>query len=111
MKSFTQVVQEIKKSFDQDDYSILAAIEDAVEDTLTATVDHPINSYLVYDKKIWKMLATVNAGGTLVPSGSGVTGNMEIADDIMSMIATLNTYKSSSEADIATLANWLGAKN
>lgn len=83
MKTFTELVTEIKKGFDKEDNSVLANLEDNIELTSTAALPHAVGTYLVYNKVIYRVTAPIAAGDTLTP-GTNIT----VASDIMAMIAT-----------------------
>lgn len=92
MKSFIELVTEIKKSFDQEDNNVLANIENSIELTSIATVAHATDSYLIYNKKLYKVIDDIAVGDTLVISPT--TGaNIEVTNDIMSFITSLSTGK------------------
>lgn len=110
MHTFLEVVQEIKKSFDNADDVVLAKIEDSREETSVATAAHAVDSYLIYNKALYKVITAIEVGDTLVISP--VTGaNIELADDIMSMVEALSTSNQAISDEIADMNNVLGAKN
>lgn len=82
MKTFVELVEEIKKSFDQEDNKILSAIEDNIELTSTATLPHAVGTYIVLDKVVYRVTTAIATGDTIE---EGV--NVTVADDIMTMIA------------------------
>ena len=82
MKTFTELVTEIKKGFDKEDNSVLANLEDNIELTSTAVLPHAVGTYLVYNKAIYRVTAAIATGDTLTP-GTNIT----VASDIMAMIA------------------------
>ena len=84
MKTFTELVTEIKKGFDKEDNSVLANLEDNIELTSTATLPHAVGTYLVYNKVIYRVTAAIATGDTLTP-GTNIT----VASDIMSMLAAM----------------------
>lgn len=84
MKTFTELVTEIKKGFDKEDNSVLANLEDNIELTSTAALPHAVGTYLVYNKVIYRVTAAIATGDTLTP-GTNIT----VASDIMSMIAAM----------------------
>lgn len=95
MKTFLEVVEEIKKSFDQDDASILAAIEDSLEADLTeASIRHPAGTFFVYDKKVYKAIQLIPVGDPIVIGTAGTPGvNAVLAEDIMSLLAGIGDSK------------------
>lgn len=85
MKTFVELVTEIKKSFDQEDNKVLTNIEDSVEKTSVATAVHTEGSYLIYNKTLYKVIDDIAIGDTLVISPA--TGaNIELANDIITQL-------------------------
>ena len=90
MKSYVELITEVKKSIDQEDNKALVNIEDSMESTTVATSNHALGSYLIYDKKVYEVTTAISVGDTLVIYPA--TGyNIKVADDIMTMIETLRT--------------------
>lgn len=110
MKTFVELVTEIKKSFDQEDNKVLANIEDSIESTTVATSNHALGSYFIYGKKVYEVTTAISVGDTLVIYPA--TGyNIKVADDIMAMIETLRTENQTLTNQVKDMNNVLGAKN
>lgn len=102
MKTFVELVTEIKKSFDQEDNKALANIEDSMESTTVATSNHALGSYLIYDKKLYEVTTAISVGDTLVIyPGTGY--NIKVADDLMTIIQTLANQVGTNTNNISLL--------
>lgn len=104
MKTFVELVEEIKKGFDKEDNSVLSNLEDNIEYTSTATVPHTVGTYLVYNKAIYRVTAAIATGDTLTP-GTNIT----VASDIMSMLAAQGSDLSDVEECIAPVESTTSA--
>lgn len=104
MKTFVELVEEIKKGFDKEDNSVLSNLEDNIEYTSTATVPHAVGTYLVYNKAIYRVTAAIATGDTLTP-GTNIT----VASDIMSLIAAQGSDLSDVEECIAPVESTTSA--
>ena len=92
MKTFVELVTEIKKSFDQEDNKVLTNIEDSVELSTVATSSHTEGSYLVYGKVVYEVIDDIAVGDTLVIYPA--TGaNIKVSEGIMTLIGYLSTNK------------------
>ena len=110
MKTFIELVTEIKQCIDQEDNKALANIEDSIELTATATLPHVLGSYLIYGKKVYEVTTPISVGDTLVIYPT--TGyNIKVADDIMTMIETLRTENQTLTNEVNAMVNVYGAKN
>lgn len=106
MKTFVELIEEVRKSIDQEDNKILSAIEDNIELTSTATLPHAVGTYLVLDKVVYKVTTAITTGDTIE---EGV--NVTVADDIMTMIEALETENQTLTNRVKDMNNVLGSKN
>lgn len=81
MHTFLEVVQEIKKAFDAADDVVLSTIEDTREETSVATSAHAVDTFLIYNKTLYRVIAPIAVGDTLT-----VGTNIDASEDIVTMI-------------------------
>ena len=65
MKSFVELVQEIKKAFDKDDNSVLHNINQNIEETSTAEYSHNVGTQLIYNKTLYDVISAIAVNDTL----------------------------------------------
>lgn len=65
MKSFVELVQEIKKAFDKDDNSVLHNINSNIEKTSTAEYSHNVGTQLIYNKTLYDVISAISVNDTL----------------------------------------------
>lgn len=100
--SFSELATEVKKAIDREDVAVLENIEDNVELTSTAVRAHALNTYLILNKKRYKVIQPISIGDTLT-----VGTNIQLAPDIT---AELGSLEETLTNEITTRAT-LGAHN
>ena len=104
--SFSELATEVKKAIDQEDIAVLENIEDNVELTSTAVRAHALNTYLIYNKKRYKVIQSISIGDTLT-----VGTNIQLAPDLTAELGETNEEVDSLKEVVTEQINENGAKN